>query len=62
MGTTLVPLDSAEVWAFSDWPVSCVAFNPLLSKHVSDEERERETPSFRVLSYFLPRICKSTSI
>ena len=51
MGTTLVPLDSAEVWALSDWPVRRIAFNPLLSKNVSDEKRERQTPSFRVFSY-----------
>ena len=51
MGTTLVPLDLAEVWALSDWPVRHIAFNPLLSKHMSDEKRERQTPSFRVLSY-----------
>ena len=51
MGTTLTPLDSTEVWVLSDWPVSRVAFNPLLWKHVSDEKRERQTSSFRVLSY-----------
>jgi hypothetical protein len=51
MGTTLVPLDSAEVWALSDWPVRRIAFNPLLSKYVSDEKRERQTPSLRVLNY-----------
>ena len=51
MGTTLVPLDSAELWALSDWPVRRIAFNPLLSKNVSDEKRERQTPCFRVFSY-----------
>ena len=51
MGTTLVPLDSAEVWALSDWPIRRIAFNPLLSKNVSDEKRERQTLSFRVFSY-----------
>jgi hypothetical protein len=51
VGTTLVPLDSAEAWALSDWPVHRIPFNPLLSKHVSDEKRERQTPSFRMLSY-----------
>jgi hypothetical protein len=51
MGTTLVPLDSAEVWALNDWPVRRIAFNPLLSKYVSDEKRERQTPSLRVLNY-----------
>jgi hypothetical protein len=51
VGTTLVPLDSAEVWALSDWPICRIAFNPLLSKCVSDEKRERQTPSLCVLSY-----------
>ena len=51
MGTTLVPLDSAELWALSDWPVRRIAFNPLLSKNVSDEKRERQTPRFGVFSY-----------
>jgi hypothetical protein len=51
MGTTLVPLDSPELWMLSDWPVRRIAFNPLLPKHVSDEKRERQTLSFRVLSY-----------
>ena len=51
MGTTLVPLDSAELWALSDWPVLRIAFNPLLSKNVSDEKRERQTPHFRVYNY-----------
>jgi hypothetical protein len=51
VGTTLVPLDSAEVWALSDWPVRHIAFNPLLSKYVSDEKRERQTSSSCVLSY-----------
>jgi hypothetical protein len=51
VGTTLVPLDVTKVWALSDWPVHRVAFNPLLSKYVSDEKRERQTPSPRVLSY-----------
>ena len=45
MGTTLVPLDLAEVWALSDWLVRRIAFNPLLSKNVSDEKRERQTPA-----------------
>jgi hypothetical protein len=51
VGTTLVPLDAAEVWALSDWPVRRIAFNPLLSKYVSDKKRERQTPSLCVLSH-----------
>jgi hypothetical protein len=51
VGTTLVPLDAAEVWALSDRPVCSIAFNPLLSQYVSDEKRERQTPSPRVLSH-----------
>jgi hypothetical protein len=51
VGTTLVPLDAAEVWALSDWPVRSIAFNPLLSQYVSDEKRERQTPSLRVLGH-----------
>ena len=51
VGTTLVPLDSVEAWALSDWPVCLIAFNPLLPKNVSDEKRERQTLSFCVLSY-----------
>jgi hypothetical protein len=50
VGTTLVPLDLAEAWVLSDWPVSRIAFNPLLSKHISDEKRERQTPSSSRLS------------
>jgi hypothetical protein len=50
MGQTLVPLDSAEIWALSDRPVSRTAFNPFLSQNVSDEKRERQTLSPRVLS------------
>jgi hypothetical protein len=51
VGTTLVPLDSPEVWALSDRPVRHIALNPLLSKNVSDEKRERQTPGLRVLRY-----------
>jgi hypothetical protein len=51
VGTTLVPLDSPEVWALSDWPVCCSAFDPFLSQNVSDEKRERQSPSLRVLRY-----------
>jgi hypothetical protein len=51
VGTTLVSLDSAEAWALNDWPVRRIVFNPLLPKHASDEKRERQTPSSRVLSY-----------
>jgi hypothetical protein len=50
VGQTLVPLDAAEIWALSDWPVYSVAFNPFLSQNVSDEKRERQTPGLRVLS------------
>jgi hypothetical protein len=45
VGITLVPLDSAEAWVLSDWPISRIAFYPLLSKHMSDEKRERQIPS-----------------
>jgi hypothetical protein len=45
VGTTLVPQDSVEAWVLSDWLVSRIAFNPLLSKHMSDENRERQTLS-----------------
>jgi hypothetical protein len=51
VGTTLVPLDAAEVWALSDRLVCSIALNPLLSQYVSDEKRERQTPSPRVLSH-----------
>jgi hypothetical protein len=51
VGTTLVPLDSIEAWVLSDWPVSCIAFNSLFSKHVSDEKGKMQTPSFCGLSY-----------
>jgi hypothetical protein len=51
VGTTLVPLDAAKVWALSDWPVHSIAFNPLLSQYMSDEKRERQTPSLRVLGH-----------
>jgi hypothetical protein len=45
-----VPLDMAEIWALSDRLVYRTAFNPFLSKNVSDEKRERQTPGLRVLS------------
>jgi hypothetical protein len=51
VGTTLVPLDATEVWALCDWPVHRIAFNPLLSKYMSDKKRERQTPSLRVLGH-----------
>jgi hypothetical protein len=51
VGTTLVPLYLPEMWALSDWPVHCIAFDPLLSKNMSDEKRERQTPGLRVLYY-----------
>jgi hypothetical protein len=51
VGTTLVPLDAAEVWALSDQPVHSIAFNPLLSQNMSDEKRERQTPCLCVLSH-----------
>jgi hypothetical protein len=51
VGTTLVPLDSPEVWALSDRPVHCIAFDPLLSKNMSDEKQERQTSGLRVLRY-----------
>jgi hypothetical protein len=51
VGTTLVPLDAAEVWALNDWPICSIAFNPFLSQNMSDEKRERQTPSPRVLSH-----------
>jgi hypothetical protein len=44
MGTALVPLDSAEAWMLNDWPICRIAFNALLSKHVSDEKREWQSP------------------
>ena len=50
MGHTLAPLDEAEVWALSDRPFRWCAFDPFLSQNVSDEKRERQTPSLRVLS------------
>jgi hypothetical protein len=50
VGQTLVPLDVAEIWALSDWPVGRTAFNPFLSQNVSDEKKERQTPGLRVLS------------
>jgi hypothetical protein len=50
VGQTLVPLDAAKIWALSDRPVYSIAFNPFLSQNVSDEKRERQTPSLRVLS------------
>jgi hypothetical protein len=50
MGQTLVPLDAAEIWALSDRPVCSIAFNPFLSQNMSDEKRERQTPSLRVLN------------
>jgi hypothetical protein len=50
VGTTLVPLDVVEVWALSDQPVCSIALDPFLSQYVSDEKRERQTPSPRVLS------------
>jgi hypothetical protein len=53
VGTTLVPLDAAKVWALSDRPVCIIAFNPLLSQNVSDEKRERQTPSPHVLSHLM---------
>jgi hypothetical protein len=51
VGQTLVPLDAAKVWALSDWPVLWCAFDPFLSQNVSDEKREGQTPSLRVLSH-----------
>jgi hypothetical protein len=51
VGTTLVPLDTAEVWALSDRPVYSIALDPFLSQNVRDEKRERQTPCPRVLSY-----------
>jgi hypothetical protein len=53
VGTTLVPLDAAEMWALSDRPICSIAFNPFLSQYVSDEKRERQTPSPRVLGYLM---------
>jgi hypothetical protein len=50
VGQTLAPLDGAKAWAFSDQPVLWCAFDPFLSQYVSDEKRERQTPSLRVLS------------
>jgi hypothetical protein len=50
VGQTLVPLDTTEVWALNDRPVCRIAFNPFLSQNVSDEKRERQTPSLRMLS------------
>jgi hypothetical protein len=50
VGQTLVPLDAAEIWALSDRPICRTAFNPFLSQNVSDEKRERQTPSLCVLS------------
>jgi hypothetical protein len=50
VGQTLAPLDGAKAWAFSDRPVLWCAFDPFLSQYVSDEKRERQTPSLRVLS------------
>jgi hypothetical protein len=47
----LIPLDLAEMWALSDWLVRRIAFNPFLSKYVSDEKRERQTLGLRVLSH-----------
>jgi hypothetical protein len=51
VGTTLVPLDAAEVWALSDWPVHRIAFIPHLYKYVSDKKRERQTPCLCVLNH-----------
>jgi hypothetical protein len=53
MGTTLVPLDSPEVWALGDWPVRCSAFDPFLSQNVSDEKKERQSLGLRVLLYLV---------
>jgi hypothetical protein len=53
VGTTLVPLDVAEVWALNDRPVHSIAFNPFLSQYVSDEKRERQIPCPRVLSHLM---------
>jgi hypothetical protein len=50
VGTTLVPLDAAEVWALSDRPVCSIALDPFLSQNVRDEKKERQTPCPRVLS------------
>jgi hypothetical protein len=50
MGQTLAPLDGAKVWALSDQPVRWCAFNPYLSQNVSDEKRERQSLSLRVLN------------
>jgi hypothetical protein len=49
----VVSLYSPEVWALSDQSVRHIAFNPLLSKNVSDEKRERQTPGLRVLRYLM---------
>jgi hypothetical protein len=51
VGTTLVPLDSPEVWALSDRPIHRITFNPPFPKNVSDEKRERQTPGLHVLRY-----------
>jgi hypothetical protein len=50
VGQTLVPLDTAEIWALNDRPVCSGSFNPFLSQNVSDEKRERQTPGLHVLS------------
>jgi hypothetical protein len=44
MGTTLVPLDLAEAWMLNDWPICRIAFNALLSEHVSDKRWEWQSP------------------
>jgi hypothetical protein len=53
VGTTLISLDMPELWMLNDWPVRRIAFNPLLSKHMSDEKREKQTPCFCGLSYLV---------
>jgi hypothetical protein len=49
VGQTLAPLDGAKVRALSDQPISRIAFNPFLSQNMSDEKRERQASSLRVL-------------
>jgi hypothetical protein len=41
------------VWALSDQPIHCSAFDPFLSQNVSDEKRERQSPGLRVLCYLM---------
>jgi hypothetical protein len=50
VGQTLAPLNGAKVWALIDRPVRWCASNPYLSQNMSDEKRERQSPSLCVLS------------